>query len=46
MDAALTESLLHETESSTLDFKRDQYPFDGADDDQKSELVLLYPESR
>lgn len=33
------EELLHEEESSTLDFKRDQYPFVGANDGQKSELL-------
>jgi len=35
----LIESLLHMSESEILDFKRDQYPFAGADDVQKSELV-------
>src|SRR5260370_15711809 len=39
MDAQLLESLLHQEESETLDFKRDQYPFDGATDDEKSELL-------
>jgi hypothetical protein len=39
LDTALIESLLHQTEGSFLDFKRDQYPFDGANEDQKSELV-------
>jgi hypothetical protein len=33
------EELLNEDESSTLDFKRDQYPFDGANDEQKGELL-------
>lgn len=33
------EQLLHEEESATLDFKRDQYPFEGADDRTKSELL-------
>jgi hypothetical protein len=32
-------ALLWQGESETLDFKRDQYPFDGATDDQRSELV-------
>jgi hypothetical protein len=32
-------SLLHEPESSSLDFKRDQYRFEGASDDEKSELL-------
>jgi hypothetical protein len=39
MDAQLLESLLHQEESETLDFKRDQYLFDGASDEEKSELL-------
>jgi hypothetical protein len=39
MDSQLLETLLNEDESTTLDFKRDQYPFDGATDEQKSELL-------
>lgn len=39
MDAALFERLLNEEESATLDFKRDQYPFAKATDDEKSELL-------
>ena len=39
IDKNILEQLLHEEESSTLDFKRDQYPFDGADDKTKSELL-------
>lgn len=39
MDNNIIEQLLHEEESSTLDFKRDQYPFDGADEKAKSELL-------
>ncbi|MDO8447155.1 MAG: ATP-binding protein [Deltaproteobacteria bacterium] len=35
----LIEELLNEEESSSLDFKRNQYPFVGATDDQKSELL-------
>lgn len=35
----LIRSLLWEEETSSLDFKRDQYPFVGATDDQKSELL-------
>ncbi len=35
----MLEELLHEEESSTLDFKRDQYPFVGATDGQKAELL-------
>jgi len=35
MDWTLLENLLNQGESSTLDFKRDQYLFDGVDDDQK-----------
>ncbi|MBK9014414.1 MAG: ATP-binding protein [Saprospiraceae bacterium] len=33
------EALLYEAESTSLDFKRDQYLFIGADDIQKSELL-------
>jgi len=33
------EDLLYEDESPTLDFKRDQYPFSGANNRQKSELL-------
>jgi hypothetical protein len=39
MNDALLEELLHEDESATLDFKRDQYPFAGGADEQKSELL-------
>lgn len=39
IDKNILEQLLHEEESSTLDFKRDQYPFDSADDKTKSELL-------
>jgi hypothetical protein len=39
MDASLFESLLYEEEGTTLDFKRDQYPFVGSSDDLKSELL-------
>jgi len=39
MDDVLFESLLYEGESPTLDFKRDQYPFSGASDDEKGELL-------
>ena len=39
MDGNLLEQLLHEEEGSALDFKRDQYPFAGADDKTKSELL-------
>ena len=38
MNEALFESLLFEKESETLDFKREQYRFVGASDDEKSEL--------
>jgi predicted HTH transcriptional regulator len=31
--------LLHRSESETLDFKRQQYPFAGATDEQKGELL-------
>jgi hypothetical protein len=39
MDESLMEQLLHEGESSSLDYKRDQYPFAGASDDEKGELL-------
>jgi predicted HTH transcriptional regulator len=39
MNSTLLEELLNEDESATLDFKRDQYPFDKASDEQKSELL-------
>src|ERR1039458_6206612 len=39
MDMDLLERLLYEEESETLDFKAQQYPFDGATDEQKSELL-------
>ena len=39
IDENLLEQLLHEEEGSALDFKRDQYPFEGADDEAKSELL-------
>lgn len=39
MNDSLMEILLNEAESSTLDFKRDQYPFSGASDEQKGEIL-------
>ena len=48
MDKDLMEQLLNEAESETLDFKRDQYPFNGATDEQKSELlkdILIFANS-
>ena len=39
IDKNILEQLLHEEEGSALDFKRDQYPFDGADNNAKSELL-------
>ena len=39
MDAHLLEELLNEEESSALDFKREQYPFEAAPDEQKAELL-------
>jgi Putative DNA-binding domain len=39
VDRSLIERLLYESEGDALDFKRDQYPFIGATDDQKSELL-------
>ncbi len=39
MDPAFLERLLHEDESTTLDFKQCQYPFSGATDEAQSELL-------
>ncbi len=39
MDSVLIEELLNENESSTLDFKRDQYLFENATDEKKGELL-------
>lgn len=39
MDAVTFEGLLHEPESTSLDFKQAQYSFVGADDRAKSELL-------
>ncbi len=39
MDANLLEQLLNENESAYLDFKQEQYKFDGANDFVKSELL-------
>jgi hypothetical protein len=39
MNDVLLESLLREEEGTSLDFKRDQYPFDGMPDEVKSELL-------
>lgn len=39
MNDTLLEQLLYEEESSYLDFKRDQYPFVGATNEEKSELL-------
>ncbi len=39
MDKKLIDALLFEDESTTLDFKQEQYPFIKADDEQKSELL-------
>ena len=39
MDTNTIEELLNEEESTSLDFKRDQYPFVHATDDEKSELL-------
>lgn len=39
MDAAFFERLLHEEESTMLDFKKEQYPFAKATDEEKSELL-------
>jgi len=45
MNDALFEQLLYEEESATLDFKRDQYPFAKATDEDKSELLKLEEKS-
>src|SRR5438445_260244 len=39
MDSALFERLFWTAENETLDFKRDQYPFALASDEEKSELL-------
>jgi len=39
VDKALINTLLHQDESETLDFKEQQYPFVGATNDQKGELL-------
>ena len=39
MDNGLLEELLNEDESSSLDFKLEQYLFAGASEDQKSEII-------
>lgn len=39
MNANLFEELLNEEESATLDFKREQYKFARATDDEKSEII-------
>lgn len=39
IDKNTLEQLLYEEEGSALDFKRDQYPFEDADDKDKSELL-------
>lgn len=39
MEAQLIERLLHEEEGASLDFKREQYLFVGAADDEKAELL-------
>ena len=39
MDLTLLDALLSEEESSALDFKSQQYPFEGASDEEKAELL-------
>lgn len=39
MDDDLLESLLHDDEGASLDFKREQYPFAGASREEKGELL-------
>lgn|GEM_PF-2809472 len=39
MNSTLMEELLNEEEGTTLDFKREQYRFERASDEQKGELL-------
>jgi predicted HTH transcriptional regulator len=39
MDTRQLDALLSEDEGTALDFKRDQYPFEDATDEQKSEFL-------
>ena len=39
LSSSFLESLLYESEGDSLDFKREQYKFDGASKDEKSELL-------
>ncbi len=39
METGQLEALLREDEGTTLDFKREQYPFDNATEDEKSEIL-------
>ena len=39
LSGSLLESLLHESEGDSLDFKREQYKFDGASKEEKAELL-------
>ena len=39
LDANLLERLLYEEEGPALDFKREQYPFEGADNNSRGELL-------
>ena len=39
LSVSIIESLLYEDEGATLDFKREQYKFDGASNTEKSELL-------
>jgi hypothetical protein len=39
MDTSFLEQLLNESESASLDFKREQYPFEGVDNQTKGELL-------
>ena len=38
-DKNIIEQLLYEAEGPSLDFKRDQYRFEGVSDDEKGELL-------
>jgi predicted HTH transcriptional regulator len=43
MDKSVFERLLYEDESTSLDFKSEQYPFAKATDEEKSELLKDIP---
>jgi hypothetical protein len=41
--SSLIENLLYQSEGTALDFKKEQYPFEKATDEQKSELLGVQP---